>query len=105
MIKAPEKMEAFLYQDMLFDSMKNEFISFAPADRNSCESYKEGESFSFGIMAADRYDGSIYAYTNETKPRLLKIDEKTKKYSAVATVKRTRWPIWHSTGRRASCTD
>lgn len=71
---------------MLFDSVKNEFISFAPADRNSCESYDEGESFSFGIMAADRYDGSIYAYTNETKPRLLKIDEKTKKYSAVATV-------------------
>lgn len=85
-IKAPEKMEAFLYQDMLFDSVKNEFISFAPADRNGCESYDEGESFSFGIMAADRYDGSIYAYTNETKPRLLKIDEKTKKYSAVATV-------------------
>lgn len=85
-IEAPEKMEAFLYQDMLFDSVKNEFISFAPADKNSCESYEEGEAYGFGITAADRYDGSIYAYTNETKPRLIKIDEKTKSYEVVATV-------------------
>lgn len=84
-IAAPEEMEAFLYQDMLFDSVKNEFISFAPADKNSCESYEEGEAYSFGITAAERYDGSIYAYTNETKPRLIQINEKTKEYKPVAT--------------------
>ena len=85
-IEAPEKLEAFLYQDMLFDSVKNEFISFSPADRNSSESYDEGKAYSFGLTAGARYDDDIYAYTNETKPRFIKIDEKTKAYEAVGEV-------------------
>lgn len=80
--KTPEKMHAFLVKDRLFDEVElNRFISFTLEDS---EDYKEEEKLNQKIIAADRYNGSIYAYTSDLK--FIKIDEETKSYETLGTV-------------------
>ena len=83
-VEKPKDLEAFVISDALFDSVKNSFVRFA---LDQSEDYYDNEMVAFDkkVTAGERYDGSIYAYTDDLK--FIKIDQKTKKYEEIGTAK------------------
>ncbi|MBC8544188.1 S8 family serine peptidase [Bianquea renquensis] len=82
-LEPPEKMVAFLIEDRLFEGNElNSFITFPLA---GSEEYEEETSFDKQIIAGERYDGNIYAYTSDLQ--FIKIDEGSKEYDVIGEVK------------------
>lgn len=79
----PKDLEAFVVNDALFESVQNSFVRFA-LDQSE-DYYDSAVAFDKKITAGERYDGNIYAYTEDLN--FLKIDQKTKSYEVLGTVK------------------
>lgn len=79
-ILPPENMEAFLIRDHFTDA-KDQFIRFSMTDS---ENYEVTKKFDKTIVAADRYNGFIYAYTLDND--FIKINEKTKEYEVISHI-------------------